>query len=235
MNPDRTSITVRRTTTSDIPGVIALSQTVYPESPAWSTWQLAGHLDVFPEGQFVAIDDASGHVVGMAASLVVQWDEYDVGTSWRDFTSAGTFANHDPVFGRTLYGAEVMVSPTMQGSGVGSLLYNARRELASRARLLRIRAGSRLRGYHRVADRMSASEYVERVVNGQLGDPTLSFQLRRGFHVLDVVSDYLRHDPESLGFAAVIEWINDAVATPADYNHGRPIFRPAPDESFRPV
>jgi hypothetical protein len=26
--------------------------------------------------------------------------------------------------------------------------------------------------------------------------------------VLAVVSGYLRHDPESLGFAAVIEWLN---------------------------
>jgi len=48
-------------------------------------------------------------------------------------------------------------------------------------------------------------------------DPTLSFQLKHGFHVMGVVSGYLLHDPESLGYAAVIEWINSEVATPADY------------------
>jgi hypothetical protein len=31
-----------------------------------------------------------------------------------------------------------------------------------------------------------------------------------------VVSGYLRHDPESLGHAAVIEWLNPEVATDAD-------------------
>jgi hypothetical protein len=77
--------------------------------------------------------------------------------------------------------------------------------------LRRIRAGARLRGYHAHADRLTAEEYVARVVRGEIHDPTLSFQLKRGFKVIAVVSGYLRHDPESLGHAAVIEWINPAV------------------------
>ena len=68
---------------------------------------------------------------------------------------------------------------------------------------------------------MTPDEYVLEVVKGKLNDPTLSFQLKRKFHVLRVVSNYLRHDPESMGFAAVIEWINPDVATEADYAHLR--------------
>jgi hypothetical protein len=34
--------------------------------------------------------------------------------------------------------------------------------------------------------------------------------------VLAVVHAYLRNDPESLGYAAVIEWLNPAVALPED-------------------
>ncbi len=120
------------------------------------------------------------------------------------------------MLGRTLYGAEVMVHPEIRGSGIGGKLYDARRALAERLGLLRIRAGARLRGYHRYAERMDAREYVRRVVRGSYRDPTLSFQIHRGFHVLAVVSGYLRHDPESLGWAAVIEWLNPAVATAAD-------------------
>jgi len=82
---------------------------------------------------------------------------------------------------------------------------------------LRIRAGARLRGYHTHAGRMDAVEYATRVVRGEISDPTLSFQLRRGFRVLAVVEGYLRHDPESLGYAAVIEWINERVARPEDW------------------
>ena len=79
----------------------------------------------------------------MAASLIVLWDDYDMTSSWRDFTEHGTFRNHDPK-GRTLYGAEVMVHPDEQGRGIGKKLYAARRELVRRMGLLRIRAGARL-------------------------------------------------------------------------------------------
>jgi len=200
-------ILVRNTTPEDFPGIIEVTRRVYPSTPPWTIEQLASHHSIFPEGQFVALD-GNGIVVGMAASLIVLWDDYEFDTNWRDFTAHGTFTNHDPVRGRTLYAAEVMVDPTRQGMGIGSQLYAARRDLVARLRLRRIRAGARLRGYHRFASEMSPREYVTRVEQGELSDPTLSFQLKRGFRVLAVVSGYLRHDPESLGFAALIEWLN---------------------------
>jgi len=210
-----TAVEVRCTRPADFDGIVALSEAVYPGAPAWSREQLASHLAVFPEGQFVAVTPA-GEVVGMAGSLVVLWDDYAGTGSWRDFTAGGRFTNHDPVAGRTLYGAEVMVHPRIQGQGVGKELYAARRDLVRQLGLLRIRAGARLRGYHRVAGQLTAEEYAREVVFGRMTDPTLSFQLRQEFHVIGVVHDYLRHDPESLGKAALIEWLNPEVATPAD-------------------
>jgi hypothetical protein len=71
---------------------------------------------------------------------------------------------------------------------------------------------------------MTATGYAARVERGELHDPTLSFQVKRGFRVLAVVSGYLQHDPESLGFAAVIEWVNPAAvpaAGPAAGSGGR--------------
>jgi GNAT superfamily N-acetyltransferase len=210
-------IFVRETRPSDFQQIIDLCHEVYPESPPWTSNQLASHLRVFPEGQLVAVEDITGRIWGMAASLVVNWEDYNLLTHWRDFTDNGMFTNHDSVHGRTLYGAEVMVHPAAQRRGVGSKLYKARRQLVERLALLRIRAGARLRGFSRYAHRMSAEEYVIKVVNGQLRGPTLSFQLKHGFHVLAVVPGYLHHDPESLGYAAVIEWINEQVAKPGDY------------------
>ncbi|MGQ0712136.1 MAG: GNAT family N-acetyltransferase [Gemmatimonadaceae bacterium] len=215
--PDRVPIVVRQTTPADFPGIIALTQATYPGAPTWREEQLASHLRVFPEGQFVAVRRDTGEIVGMAASLIVLWDDYALESSWRDFTARGHFSNHDPVRGRTLYGAEIMVSPALQGQGVGSQLYAAREALARTLGLLRIRAGARLRDYHRFADRMSAEEYAAAVVRGEIVDRTLTFQLRRGFRVIGVVSSYLRHDPESLGHAAVIEWVNPDVAEREGY------------------
>jgi GNAT superfamily N-acetyltransferase len=198
--------------------MIELCKTVYPSSPPWDYEQLASHQKVFPQGQLTIVEKATQRVIGFAASLIVFWEDYDTNAPWRDFTDRGFFTNHDPTSGKTLYGAEVMIHPEFQGQGAGKLLYKAREELARSLGLLRIRAGARLSGYSRCAKTINIEAYVQAVVNGRLGDPTLSFQLKQGFHVLRIISGYLVYDPESLGYAALIEWINPAVATQKDYD-----------------
>lgn len=201
---------------ADFAAVIALCERVYPDSRPWNEDQLASHLKVFPAGQLIAEEATSGRLLGLASSLIVRWDDYDFHAEWREWTDHGYFTNHDAANGRTLYGAEVMVDPAVQRRGIGKRLYAARRELVLGLGLRRIRAGARLRGYHRWASRLGPEEYVEGVVRGEIQDPTLSFQLREGFDVIAVVQAYLRNDPESLGHAAVIEWLNPEVAHPED-------------------
>jgi GNAT superfamily N-acetyltransferase len=210
-------VEVRRMRPADFGRVRALCAMVYPSTPTWSEEQLGSHLRVFPEGQFVAVHRESGDLIGMASSLILLWEDYGLGATWRDFTDGGMFTNHDPRHGRTLYGAEVMVHPAWQGHGVGKQLYVARRALARELGLLRIRAGARLRDYHRHAAQLTPEQYVAAVVRGELGDRTLSFQLGQGFFVIGVVAGYLANDPESLGYAAVIEWVNDQVAAVVGY------------------
>ena len=212
MSDDTDNIIVRNTTPDDFKQIIELTKHVYPDTPSWTEQQLLSHHTVFPEGQFVTIDTSNGNLVGMSASLIVQWDDYDLDTSWRDFTDSGYFTNHDPESGRTLYGAEIMVDTRVQGKGIGTKLYNARQQLVYDLELWRIRAGARLRDYHLWADKLTPQEYVNAVVHKEITDRTLTFQLNKGFNVLYVVSDYLRHDPESLGYAAVIERLNDRLS-----------------------
>lgn len=216
MTPQRSKISVRQTRPGDFQAIADLSRRVYPHDEPWREEQLASHLKVFPRGQFVAVDDETGVVVGMAASLIVKWDDYSVSDSYGDFTDNFMFTNHDPT-GRTLYAAEVMVAPDRQGQGIGKKLYTARRELVRELGLLRIRAGARLRGYSAYAEQLSPEEYVKRVIRREIVDPTLTFQLRNGFRVIGIVSSYLNDDPASMGHAAVIEWINHQVASRRDY------------------
>jgi GNAT superfamily N-acetyltransferase len=204
-------IQVRNTLHDDIRPIIRLCKETYPNSWPWYGGQLRSDLDLFPEGQLVAIDtDRENAVIGMAASLIIRWADYPVTASWQEFTDGGHIGNHDPIHGDTLYGAEIMVHPAYQGKGVGSLLYRAREEIMHRYGLQAIRAGARLAGYAQYAQAHpgplgSAEEYVKRVVAGELRDPTVSFQLKRGFRVIAVAPHYFS-DPESLGYAAVIEW-----------------------------
>lgn len=193
-----------------------LCKKVYPFSKPWSLQQLESHQSHFPGGQFIAVDTSTGAVVGLAFSLVIDWDDYSPQDNWVDLTSGGFFHNHNPKKGKTLYGAEVMVDPALQGRGIGKLLYEKRRELANKYGLKRIRAGARMRGYGKFKDKLSPTEYVKQVIENKIYDPTLSFQLRQGFVVIDVAKNYLYNDPESLGYAAVIEWLNPQFATEFD-------------------
>jgi GNAT superfamily N-acetyltransferase len=199
---------IRQTQKKDIPQIIELSRVIYQEKSAWTEKELNSHLEVFPEGQFVAAEKETGKIVGMAASLIVLWDDYDIRENWEDFTANGMFTNHDAENGRTLYGAEVMVSQGKRRAGIGKKLYATRRKLVEELDLLRIRAGARLRNYHRYADKIPPEAYVAKILKGEIKDPTLSFQIKQGFRIIAVVDDYLDHDRESLGKAAIIEWLN---------------------------
>lgn len=194
-----------------------LCKRVYPFTKPWSLGQLEAHHTYFPDGQLVIIEKSTDKVVGLAFSLIISWDDYSPQDNWLDFTSSGFFHNHNPKKGKTLYGAEVMVDPEYRGQGLGKMLYKARTEIARKYNLTRIRAGARLRGYSKYKDKYSPEEYVRRVYEKEIFDPTLSFQLNQGFVPLDVARNYLFNDPESLGYAAVIEWLNPEAAIERDF------------------
>lgn len=189
-------------------GIQDLCLKVYPFSKPWSAEQLESHRAYFPDGQLIVIDKKTKKVVGLAFSLIIDWNDYSPQDNWQDFTAGGFFHNHDPKKGKTLYGAEVMVDPEYRGQGIGRLLYKGREQIAEKYKLRRIRAGARLRGYSKFQQQYTPDEYTKQVVLKKIYDPTLSFQLGRGFHVIDVAPNYLFNDPESLGYAAVIEWLN---------------------------
>lgn len=215
---------IRNPTEDDFPRMQEICKLVYPFSGPWTTAQLSSHQKIFPNGQLLAVDPSNQNVVGMALSLIVRWDDYSIRDTWKDFTDSGFFTNHDPVHGRTLYGAEVMVDPNYRGQGIGHVLYEARRKLTMDLGLLRIRAGARMRGYGTYANEYTPEEYLLAVLRKQIFDPTISFQVKEGFKVLAVVSDYLGKDPESLGYAALIEWLNPHVAKSEDYEMEKAYF-----------
>lgn len=196
-------------TLADIPAVIALQRRVFPKMPPWTRRQLQNHLRIFPEGQAVA-ETSDGRIIGSSSSLIVAWDAFDDLASWEVITGRGMFTTHDPLHGDTLYGADIGVDPEARGKGVGSLLYEARKQLVRDYHLKGMIAGGRIPGYAAVSDQLSAEAYVAEVVAGKRHDPVLSFQLKHGFEVRGVIPDYLRFDKASMGYGTLIEWVNPA-------------------------
>jgi len=196
---------VRQMTVGDIPAVIELQVRAFPGQVPWRPDQLQRHLNVFPEGQLV-VADAAGRILGSASSLLIDWDDYAESANWSSITGEGTFDTHN-MDGKTLYGADMGVAPEARQQGIGTLLYEARKDLIRDRGLKRLLTGGRIAGYAAVANQMTAKEYVAEVVDGKRRDPSLSFQLENGLVVLDVVPGYM-HDTESQGFATVLEWLN---------------------------
>jgi len=189
----------------DIDPVIKLQLRAFPGQPPWKHEQLVRHLEVFPEGQLV-VSGADGKILGSASSLLIDWDDYAESANWSSITGDGTFETHNSL-GKTLYGADMGVDPEARQLGIGTLFYEARKELIREEGLKRLLTGGRIPGYSAVADKMTAKEYVAEVVDGKRRDPALTFQLENGLVVLDVVPGYM-NDAESHGFATVLEWLN---------------------------
>jgi GNAT superfamily N-acetyltransferase len=172
------------------------------------------HVEVFPEGDFVALaaqapdgaELARERVVGLGSGFFTDFDFDDPGHTFQEIIAGGYYTNHDPS-GDWYYGGDISVHPDYRGHGIGSMLYDARKDLVRRYGKRGIVAGGVLPGYAANKDAMSVSEYVDRVRRGELFDPTLSFQLKHGFEVRGLLEGYLE-DSASDDWATLIVWTN---------------------------
>lgn len=203
----RAKITVRTAEPEDIPNLYNCQRLAYggmSKEELCSERLLTLQQNAFPEGILLAeVDDA---LVGYATCLIVQLDEDSPWYSYDEITGGGAFTTHSPS-GDTLYGADIAVHPDYRGRGVSTALYKARKKLLRRLNLKRMVAGGRIPGYESVADRMDPEEYVDKVVTGQLIDPSLNAHLRAGYQVKGVHHGYL-DDEQSLNYATFLEYEN---------------------------
>jgi GNAT superfamily N-acetyltransferase len=203
-----TNVVIRNVTKKDISKIVNLQKVSFPDMAAygmvWPSSFLHSHICVFSEGQFCA--EVNGSIIGSASSLIVSLNPDYAWHTWYDITGQGLFTNHNPN-GDSLYGADISIHPKFRCKGIATMLYNVRKDLAIRLNLRRIIAGGRLYDYYKYANIMSAQEYAKKVVNGELKDPVLSFQLKNGFKFIKVLPNYL-YDKRSLNYGSFIEWLN---------------------------
>lgn len=198
---------------TDYAAISDLCRVVYPHDTPYTSDELAEHHARYPQGQFVVEHVPTRAPVGVHFTLRLRFIDFHVDDSWDVLTACGTFADDDPA-GHTLYGADVFVSPAHQHHGLAHALTDATRGLVVAENLWRMVGGSRLPGYAAVADRVPADEYVREVVAGARVDPVLSAHLKDGWQVVKPIHGYLQHDPESAGWAAVIQWVNPECPPP---------------------
>lgn len=167
---------------------------------------IRAYAEVFPEGYFVALVD--GKPVGMGAGIYLDFDFDNPQHTIAEITGEHQCGNHDPA-GAWYYGTDMTVLPEFRGLGIGRMLYEQRKSLVIRDRKRGIIAGGSLPGYYDYKAVMPVDEYVEKVVSGELMDPTLSFQLGNGFQVRGLLEGYIEDEADD-GWAALIVWENPA-------------------------
>lgn len=170
-----------------------------------SAEDIRAYAEVFPEGYFVALIE--GRPVGQGAGIYLDFNFDDPQHTIAEITGEHQCGNHDPD-GAWYYGTDISVHPDFRGRGIGGKLYEARKDLVRREGRRGIIAGGSLPGYFHYKDEMTAAEYVEKVVAGELTDPTLSFQLANGFEVRGMLENYLEDEADD-GWAALIVWESD--------------------------
>lgn len=162
------------------------------------------HMEVFPEGQFVALE--AGRVVGLTASMRLVFDPlHPFIEPWFTTISDGWLTHHDPA-AEWMYGVESCVNPAYQSRGVGGKLMQARFDVARALNLRGMVAGSDIMDYPKVADSVSPQDYLRGVIDGTYFDNNLSKQLRKGFQASALIPNYLGEG----AWGVVIVWYNPA-------------------------
>lgn len=191
----------------DVKGIQELQRKCFPGIAPWTEDQIRTQLSVFADGQIVI--EYGGKIIATSSSLIVSGAVFVDWHSFDTVSGKGQIDNHDPD-GDTLYGIDIAVDPAHRGLRLARRLYDARKALTQELNLRGMLIAGRIPSYHKHADKLSADEYVSRVVKKRLRDPVLTAQLANGFAIRRVLPNYLPSDAESRGYAVLMEWHNPA-------------------------
>lgn len=206
-------LTIRPYTAADFPQLLHIQRECfpppYPEEQLWSLEQIQSHVRHFPEGAMCV--EVGGELIASATALIKQWQPDDPPHTFYQVSDSGFIRNHDAK-GNSLYGIDIAVRPAWRGRGVARALYQARYDLVRKLGLERFLTAGRIPGYHLQANRMTPEQYVQKVIAGQLADPTISAQLRNGLEPVQLLHGYLE-DEESHNCALLMQWRNPKFGT----------------------
>ncbi|WP_243458162.1 GNAT family N-acetyltransferase [Sporosarcina sp. Te-1] len=201
-------VVIRNYTQQDFQAMIDLQSECFPppfpEELWWNREQLGQHVSRFPEGAICV--EYNGKIIGSITSLLISFNPAEPDHTWEQVTDRGYIRNHDPE-GDALYVVDICIHPAFRKAGLGKIMMQALYQLVVKLNVKRLLGGGRMPGYGTYTQQMTAEEYVEKVVEGTLHDPVITFLLKCGRTPVRVMENYLEDD-ESKNYALLMEWKN---------------------------
>ncbi|MBT2583378.1 GNAT family N-acetyltransferase [Planococcus sp. ISL-109] len=201
-------VTIRTYTEEDFAGLIEVQRESFPPpfppDLLWNEQQLRNHITLYPQGAICVEIDSE--IVGSMTGMLTNFDPAHPEHTWEEVTGEGSIRTHDPD-GDSLYVVDIGIKPKFRKLKLGRLLMEAMYERVVVDGLERLIGGGRMPGYHLYAKELTAEEYSEKVLGGDLRDPVIGFLLSCGRMPVSVVPDYL-DDGESHNYALLMEWQN---------------------------
>lgn len=180
---------------------------IYGDDPDayWKKDELRSLIDVFPDGQVVIA--VNGDLAGCAFSIIVENIKLDTQHTYEDIIGDSKFKNHTEN-GDMLYGIDILIKKEYRGLKLGRRLYDYRKELCEKLNLKGIVFGGRIPNYHKVSNKLSPKQYIQKVRSKEIDDPVLNFQLSNDFRPVRILSNYLEGDSDSKEYAVWMQWDN---------------------------
>ena len=160
------------------------------------------HVELFPDGQWCVIDEASGRIAGSTTTIRLDFDFAHVTHTFAEIIAGGWLTTHQPA-GHWLYGADIGTHPEFRGRGVARALYAVRHEVVQRLGLDGQVTVGMPSGYGACKQDMTAEAYYAELLAGTRVDPTISAQIKIGFEPRGLLPDYL-DDPVCDGHGVVL-------------------------------
>ena len=202
----KAKLLIRPARASDARAVARLSVKVYGRAEAFTSAEIRGQINNFPEGQFVA--DYEGAIVGHCATMVLTEEQAFSPHDWEEI-SAGGYGRPPADGGDVLYGFEVCVDPAYRRLRIGQRLYRKRKELCQDLELKGIAFAGRMPGFaRRKRTYPTPEEFLQAVLDRKVRDSVISFQLSEGYEPRGILPDYIPSDKESGGNAVLMYWPN---------------------------
>ncbi|MEK6825653.1 MAG: hypothetical protein AABY00_02615 [Nanoarchaeota archaeon] len=202
-------ISIRSATPKDLPAIVELENTIWPEGTRAPKEKFESRLAVFPEGFFLAFKN--NQLIGASTSEIIDYAPTSPPTSWEFITDNGYIKNTHIPNGNALY---IVSLGALSRSGGGSALLSRQKELAQQKGLQYLVLGARIPGYDSYCTSVktiSIEEYVKLTREDHaLHDPELRFYTKNGLSLARIMPNYMEDDQESRNYGALMVWKNES-------------------------